>query len=486
MKKMKEIKLFEVRAENCLSNKNALIIGGGIAGLLSARVLAKYFDKVVVLERDRYPHNIEPRQGVPQSYQVHVLLAKGMQILEELFPGLKTELIASGAININWTKDWRFLSEKGWAVQFFSDISFPACTRNLLEKVIREKLSNFNNISFLEESQVINLLSDDSCKKITGVEIKTSNNLKRHLFANLIIDASGRSSKATDWLSSLGYPIPEETKINSFLGYSCRIYQPPHNFQKDWKGITLMPKSSDFPLGGVIYPIEGNKWIVTLGGIAKNYPPTDEEGFLEFAQKLRSPIIYEAIKTAKALSPIYPYRGAINRFLHYEKMLEMPENFIVLGDAVCIFNPVYGQGMTTAALGVTTLDECLKNYNYEPTKNLLGFSKYFQQKLAKIVENSWLMATGEDLKWPSTEGGTKNLKIQFAHWYLKQINELNCEEPAIYLTFSKVMHLLEPSTTLFRPTILAKVLRQSLKSFFHLNMKKSTKIHFSDVKSARS
>jgi 2-polyprenyl-6-methoxyphenol hydroxylase-like FAD-dependent oxidoreductase len=449
--------------------KHAIVIGGSIAGLLSARVLADYFDQVTIVERDYFPEKPVPRPGVPQSQQLHVLLSQGLRIMEQLFPGLKEELAHQGASTIDWTADYRWLLPFGWAPRFDSDIESCACTRNLLEATIRRRLNDYKHVEFKEANSVIGLLSDADNTSITGVLVKDDNDTETKLSAQLVIDASGRSSKAPNWLQSLGYDTPDETVINSFLGYSSRCYQSLCGEPFDYKVLYIIPSAPNYPRGGVLYQVEGNYWTVSLIGVGRDYPPTDETGFLEFARSLRSPEIYQAIKNAQPISPIYGYRRTENRLRHYEKMSSFPENFLVVGDAVCAFNPVYGQGMTAAANSALTLDQCLKQYQHRFNGDIIGLGKYFQKQLALVNNNPWLMATGDDFRWTTTQGGQPNLKARFMHWYVDRVMLAASSDAKVYSVLIKVLHLLKPPTQLFQPRVLVSVLLQLIKDKYSWN-----------------
>lgn len=444
--------------KNLSSSRHAIVIGGSIAGLLTARVLADYFDLVTILERDRFPEKPIPRPGVPQSHQLHVLLSQGLRIIEQLFPGIKDELAVKGASTIDWTADYRLLLPRGWAPRFPSKITSCSCTRNLLEATIRQRLSSYSNVEFKEANFVTGLLSDTSNTGVTGVSVKDANGIEAELSAFLVIDASGRNSNAPNWLQSLGYDRPTQTAIDSFLGYSSRWYQSLSGEPFDYKVLYIIPSAPDCPRGAVLYQVEGNYWIVTLIGVGRDYPPTDEAGFLDFAQSLRSPEIYEAIKDAQPISPIYGYQRTENRLRHYEQMSRLPENFLVVGDAVCAFNPVYGQGMTAAANGALTLDKCLKQYQHRSNEDAIGMGKHFQKQLAKANTYPWLIATGDDFRWPTTQGGQPNLMTRFMQWYVEQVMLTASQSAKVYKVLLKVLHLLEPPTVLFQPAVLAIVL----------------------------
>ncbi len=444
-------------------SSHAIVIGGSIAGLLSARVLAEHFERVTVIERDYYPESPEPRSGVPQSNQPHFLLTRGKQILEELFPGFVEELSEKGAIQVDVLKDWLFLSEYGWWPRFSSDLITWSCTRNLIENVIRKRLVNYTHLTFMEGHQVTELLASSDHREITGVALKNSQGRESTVTANLTVDASGRNSKAIQWLLAFGYEKPQEQSINSFLGYATRWYQCPSHHQADWKGIMLMPQAPEFNRSGVIIPVEGERWIVGLGGIGGDYPPTDELGFLEFARSLRSRDIYQAIKDAQPLSPVYGYRRTENHLRHYEKLERFPENFLILGDAVCSFNPVYGQGMTVAALGALTLKRCLEQQKQNGVNlNLKSVSSRFQKELAQVNHTPWMMATGEDLSWPTTVGGKTSPIMKLIHSYLKSVKMVSCHDRRILRIFTEVIHMTKPSSTFLTPNVLIPLLWRSL------------------------
>lgn len=448
------------------SYRNAIVIGGSIAGLLAARILSDRFDQVTIIESDSFPTQPQWRQGVPQSHHAHILLTKGWQILEPLFPGLQDELATAGAPLVDWTADFPLLGLGGWFPRFASHIKTHPSSRNLLEWSIRKRLSNSSNISFLQGNKVIGLLSDTDNTCVTGVQIGDPpaaalryRHFQTQLTANLIVDASGRNSQTPQWIKALNYHPPEETEINSFLGYASRWYQRPTNIQNDFEALYLLPKPPHLTRGGGYYPVEENCWIVTLIGVARDYPPTDEVGFLEFARTLRSPLLYEAIKEAQPVSPIYSYRNTGNRLRHYEKLSRFPENLVVMGDAVCTFNPIYGQGMTAAALGTLTLKQCLEQ---QSQNNLTGLSKRFQKQLAKVNATPWLMATGEDFRWPTTEGGSPNFVTKLMHRYLDQVMLLAVDSPETYQAWFEVMHLEKPPTSLFQPGIIKRLLAKAI------------------------
>jgi len=452
----------------------AVVIGGSMAGLLAARVLADHFERVTVVERDRFPAEPAFRKGVPQARHVHVLLTRGSRALERLFPGVTAELAAAGAPAVDWTADLAVLMRGGWHPRFPSGMVTRTCSRALLEWTIRRRVAARSNIRFLEACDVVDLLPDPSGAGVAGARLRwreapperLAPEEREALRADLVVDASGRDSRAPRWLGALGYPAPAETTINSFLGYATRWYRRPAGFAADWKALLLSAGPPEGKRGGVILPVEGDRWFVTLTGGGRDYPPADEADFLAFARTLRAPTLYEAILGAEPLSPVYSYRRTENRLRHYERLPRWPEGFVVVGDAVCAFNPVYGQGMTVAALAAEALDACLAAQTARG--GLAGLAPRFQRQLAKVNEPAWLLATGEDFRYRETEGGRPGWTARLLHRYMDHLLLAAAQDPAVHRVFIEVIQLLQPPRALARPSIALAVLRHAARRWLAL------------------
>lgn len=438
---------------------HAIVIGGSMAGMLAARVLSDHFDRVTLIERDRYPETPEFRSGVPQARHIHVLLVRGMRILERLFPGLDSELDAAGATPVQFgTPSVEYRTPIGWAPRFDSSLVTRCSSRILLDWCVHERVAHNPKVTILENHEVNRLLLDDSHTRVIGVQAQGRHGTREEqtLYADLVVDASGRSSSTPKWLADLGYPAPEETLVNSFVGYATRWYNVPANFSHPWKVVIIQGIPHVNPRGAGIFMVEGNRMLVTVTGVNKDYPPTDDAGFLEFARSLPDPLVYDAIKDAEPISPVYGYQRTTNRWLHYEHLDRMPANFVVVGDAVCGFNPVYGQGMSVSAMGAEALDAWLT------TAQGTFDGRTFQKKLATINETPWLLATGEDFRYPGTEGKRPGLSIRIAHWYTDQLTLLMAEHGDIVNAFTQVTNLLQPPSSLMRPSIAWRVFKQAL------------------------
>ncbi len=438
-----------------LGGEHAIVIGAGMAGLLAARVLVDHFRRVTVLDRDHLPGGIAPRAGAPQGHHVHVLITRGWQILGELFPGLPAALEAEDAPPIDWIADVDFHTPFGKAPRFDSPLRSRACTRALLETSVRRLLVTDPRVHLVDGVEVTGLVAEEGGARVRGVLVQRRGDgplpAADDLRADLVVECSGRGSKAGEWLTALGHAAPTETVVDAKIGYSTRIYQRAAD--RPWKALYAMGRAPAQPRSGVIYPIEGGRWIVTLAGYGpENHPPTDDAGFTAFARALAVPDVAEAIAVATPLSKIHGYRRTENRIRHYEALRPAPRGFLVLGDAACYLNPVYGQGMTVSAIAATVLGEVLRERLPEGK-----IGPAFQRRLAAAARPAFLTATGDDFRWPHTEGrlppGQKVL-----HRVVDKIFAAATRDPAIHLRLMKVLHLLSPSTALFHPYVLRRAL----------------------------
>ncbi len=444
-----------------LLGENAIVIGGGIAGLLAARVLFTHFKQVTILEKDVYSNKPGPRNGIPQSSHIHILLMKGKQILTELFPKLEANLIAKGAHKIDLLADVKYHLATGVAMRFKSGMDTIACTRPLLEYEIRnELLAQSQNIKIIDNFRVVNLIKNPGGNKIVGVKA-ISNNAAQDFYGELIVDASGRKSEAIQWLEKMGFGRPKEIRINSFIGYATRKYKFPENLDLDWKSFIVPTNPPTNPRMAVIYPVEDNDIMVGLLGIGKTYPPTNAEGFLEFAKQIGIDEVKKTIENSEPVSSIFGYREAGSRKYLFEKMKAWPENFITLGDSVCAFNPIYGQGISVAAMCAKTLGECLKSDGKIKTLEK-GFAKRFQKRIAKVNSFPWLLGTSEDLRWATTEGPSPNLITKLMQKYVNEVMLLGPQSAIATRTFFTVLHMMKSPLVLFHPRVILDLANKKL------------------------
>jgi hypothetical protein len=478
-----------------------------------ARALADVVDRVTVVERDRFPDHPAVRKGVPQAHHLHVLVTAGQRALERLFPGIVDELHRAGAVPVSAPTDILYLTTTGWRQRFPATHRLIGASRELIDWTVHKRLSADARIRFLPGHDVIGLLpagsgsgADDGSgngsgsdggngngsgngdgsgdgsgrgegngsgngdRAVGGVRLRArgltgedgaatgtgaATDAVEELAADLVVDASGRGSHAPDWLAALGYPAPAETRIDAGLGYASRRYVLPGSALGDWKNILLMPDPPRSGRGGVLYPIENDRWMLTLGGLGDDKPPTDEEGFLGFARGLRSTVIYDAVKDARSDSPIHGFVQTSNHRRHYESMRRWPRGFVVVGDAICAFNPVYGHGMSVAAQTAVALGEHLRTR----PPGAAPLDRTAQAVAARCAALAWLVATGADSRVPGTTGTRPGLRDRLSHRYLDRVADIANRDPYVSRVLTDVMHLVASPGALLRPGVMARVVR---------------------------
>jgi 2-polyprenyl-6-methoxyphenol hydroxylase-like FAD-dependent oxidoreductase len=442
----------------------ALVIGGSLAGMAASRVLVDFFDEVVIVERDRLPEGPEARDGLPQGRHVHVLLVRGLTAFEELFPGIRSELAAAGAEIVDGAQDLAWHTAAGWGVRYRSNLPLLSCSRLFLDSLIRRHIESFPRICVMDGSDVTGLVFSEDKHRVVGVSWRrrgTAGSQAREdmLAADLVVDASGRTSKVPQFLAQHGYAPPTDTVVDALLGYATQIYRRSDSLPDGWKGIYIQASPPVTRRGGVLLPIEGNRWIMSLTGGGGDYPPTDEQGLADFVRSLPSALIHNALKAAEPLSPVFGYRATQNRWRHYETLSRWPDGLVVLGDAACTFNPVYGQGMTIAALAALVLQQCLRDQqNREREDALPGLGRRFQKTLAKINKGPWLLATGQDMRYPGAQGGRTGFRMTLMHKYVDRITAQATRDADVRQRFLEVLHMTKPISVLFNPGFFFKVL----------------------------
>jgi 2-polyprenyl-6-methoxyphenol hydroxylase-like FAD-dependent oxidoreductase len=446
---------------NLRQHGHAIVIGASLAGLLAARVLADRFERVTILERDHLPTGPEARKGVPQARHVHALLIRGEQVMERLFPGFAKQLIEGGANPVRSGYDVRWHHFGCWKLGFESDLRTLALSRPFLEFHVRQRLLQCPNVRVLDGTVVTRYAADWDCSRVTGVFIRGRHSITmadEPLQADLVVDASGRGSQTPQRIEELGYARPEESLVKVNFGYASRIYERPRG-SRDWQSLYVVDRPPS-RRGGLVYPIEGNRWLVTLFGWHGDHPPTTEDGFLEFARKLAVPDVCNAMASAHPLTGITAHGFPANWRRHYDRLARFPARLIVLGDALCSFNPIYGQGMTVAALAAETLEECLRTLEARRTPNLDALTRNFQGRMSRIVDLPWQLAVGEDLRFPETPG-RRSLKVRLMHAYTAKLHEAAGHSPLVSERFNRVRNMVAPRSVLFGRDVLLELLRVS-------------------------
>jgi 2-polyprenyl-6-methoxyphenol hydroxylase-like FAD-dependent oxidoreductase len=436
---------------------HAVVLGASMAGLTAARVLADAYQRVTVLERDALPATAAHRKGVPQSRHAHGLLAGGRAALEELFPGLTDELVANGALTGDLQADTRWYNQGLRLCPGPSDLRALAVSRPLLEQCVRDRVRVLGNVRLVDRCDAAGLVGTPDGRRVCGVRVirRTDGSAEEMLEADLVVDATGRGSRSPVWLEELGYPRPAEEEVRIGIAYASRIYRRRPN-HLDADRAAVIAATGEHQRGGVLLSMEGDRWIVTLFGYLGQRPPTDPDGFTAFAATLPAPDIFEVICDAEPLGEVLPTRYPASVRRRYEQLDRFPEGYLVTGDAVCGFNPVYGQGMSVAGLQALALRECLQD------GPAAGLATRFFARVARIVDIPWGIAVGSDLRFPGVQGA-RTAKVRFVNAYLARFHLSAAADPVLGRAFLRVVNLMDRPESLLRPALALRVLGGNLR-----------------------
>lgn len=384
--------------------QHAIVIGGSMAGLMTARVLADYFDRVTILERDHIDSRPAVHKSIPQGNHIHLLLLGGQQVLASLYPGFTDTLQRLGAVRFGLGKDAAIFLPDGKAYWITGTVREPrdfgldvhSQSRELLEHCVRRCTLAFANVSSVGDYTVQGLLSENG--RVCGVHYAHPRG-KGSLTADLVVDAGGRGSHVPRWLTELGFQTPEESVIGVDFACASTKFRIPDYYDDPERALFFFGPAPHYLRYAGMEEIEDHTWHLSLMGRFGEYPPTDEDGFLAFARSLHTPKLYTLIKDAERVSDIVQHRFPTSVQRHYDRLTTFPDGLLVLGDAICSFNPVYGQGMTSAALQVKALQHELSERAAQ-TQGLEGLALSFFPKAAEVISTPWTLAAIFDFAYP--------------------------------------------------------------------------------------
>jgi 2-polyprenyl-6-methoxyphenol hydroxylase-like FAD-dependent oxidoreductase len=434
------------------------VIGASVAGLLAARVLARHFEEVTVVERDACRDDVvAARKGVPQGNHIHLLWSGGMRVLEQLFPGIADDLRAGGGAVFDNGRDMRWYHHGVWKLRHASGLMIHAQSRPLLEHCLRRRLLETPNVRLLGGQVPESLCADAGGRRVTGVVVHApgADSTATTLEADLVVDASGRSGATLAELERLGHGKPVQESIGVDIGYATRVFRAPDD-GRDWQAMAVYATAPHTHGLGVIFPIEGNRWIVTLVGLRGHYPRSaDHETFMEFARSLEQPDLHDALRAAEPEGPIHLIGYATQMRRRFERLPSLPAGLLYLGDSVCSLNPLYGQGMTVCALQAEILDELLAGRAGRAPDAALA-RDYFR-RAARVIDTAWLLGAGSDFLYPETRG-ERPAYMTALGWYLQRLLRASGRSELVQQRFLEVIHFARPVTALMKPDVALRVL----------------------------
>jgi 2-polyprenyl-6-methoxyphenol hydroxylase-like FAD-dependent oxidoreductase len=429
---------------------HAIVIGASMGGLLAARALHNHFQSVTVLERDALPIEDIPRKGVPQGRHAHGLLAQGRNVIEGFFPGWTNEVVTAGGLFGDIANDVHWIGHGVRLKAAPSQLSGLLASRPVLEGHVRRRLAALPGVRLLDRCTVQSLLTEGEV--VSGVRMDIEGR-SQELAVDLVIDATGRGSSCPAWLKLLGFDAPSEDRIEIGAGYTTRLYR---RRPTDLRGKLAVVVAGSAPnwRNGVVLAQSKDRWIVSIGGYLGDHAPTDEQMFSAYAASMSAPEIHEVVTSAEPVSDFLTYRFPASQRCRYERLSRFPRGFLVFGDAICSFNPVYGQGMTVAAQEAVVLNDCLR-------RGLDELAPRFFKAAATVVDVPWDIAVGNDLRHPAVEG-PRPAFVRFINWYIGKLHMAAQHDEQLTQAFLTVANLVASPTTLLSPAVAWRVLRGAL------------------------
>ena len=348
------------------SGGQALVIGAGMSGLAAAGALAKHFERVIVLERDGLADGPSHRQGTPQSRQLHGLLPGGLEALCRIFPGFDQDLAAAGAAPVRVAADIReeLPGFDPFPRRDFGRVAYCA-SRPLLEHTLRRRVRALRNVVLRDHRRVVELVASADRRRITGARCERSDGTAETLAADLVVDASARGTLTLAALDAMGCGRPQVTSVGVNIGYATAAFEIPRQ-RPDWKAVLTFASAPSERRCGFLLPVDGNRWMVCIAELQCPRPPLDLAAFLDAARRLRTRTIYDMIRNARPAAMPQRFGLAASSWRHYETVADFPQGLIPIGDAICRFNPIYGQGMSVAAREASILADLLAQHAGDP------------------------------------------------------------------------------------------------------------------------
>jgi 2-polyprenyl-6-methoxyphenol hydroxylase-like FAD-dependent oxidoreductase len=431
---------------------HAVVIGASVAGLLAARALSEAYERVSVLERDALPPLGQGRRAVPQGHHGHALHPRGQETIERLFPGFVDEVTAAGAPRYRVLEEMRVSPGGHQLARVPVGLEAIVASRPFIEGHLRRRVGALPAVRIIERCDALGLAAGAGGRRITGVRMlrRLGGSAEEVLDADLVVAATGRGGRVPAWLESLGYPRPDEERLEIHMMYvSVPLRLPPDALSRE--KLVLVGASPGRPRGLALFAQEQDRWLLTLSGFGGHHPPTDHEGMLEFAAGVAPPDVMRAIRGAEPLGAVASHRFPANLRRRYDRLRRFPDGLLVTGDAICSFNPIYGQGMTVAALEAEALRRCLARGEARLTRR-------FFRSATRIVDHAWKMAVGADLALPEVKGH-RPAEVRAINAYLARLQRVATHDGVVAEAFMRTIGMLEPPHHVLRPAIALRVLR---------------------------
>ena len=436
--------------------KRAIVIGAGIGGLAAAGALAQYFEQVDILERDRLATSVASRSGTPQDRHPHGLLAGGLQALDQIFPGFKSDLAAAGAVPVTFARDVQFeRPDVGVLPKRDFGISVLCATRPLIELVLRRRAEAVANITLRAASRVIGIVPAAGGAGVRGIQFVNATGRFETLDADLLVDASGRGAPTLSLLDALCWDRPQMTEIGVDISYATAVVEIPPNATGEWKAVLTLPDPPHVALNAIIVPTEDGRWITAIADHCATAWIETWDAFLEASRSLITPTVYNALRYAEPPEGIRHYRFPASTWKHFERLPRLPGGVLPIADAFCRFNPIHGQGMSSAAKQALLLQHVLYQAAADPNP-IAAVHAGFMAEVASVLETPWTMSTSADLAFPQTRGERPD-NFAEAREFEAALFRAAVADPVVHRAMIEVAQLLQPNQRLREPDITRRV-----------------------------
>jgi 2-polyprenyl-6-methoxyphenol hydroxylase-like FAD-dependent oxidoreductase len=438
------------------STGTAIVLGGSITGLLAARVLADFYSDVIVVERDAFADGPLTRRGVPQGGLPHILAARGAQIVDQLFDGFLDELVAGGARVWN-DGDLSRLSMTfgGHQLLRYGTIPDPASIvvhyahRPFLEWSLRRRVHAITGVQFLGGHDAVRLTSTPAPGRVTGVVVaRRDSGTEMTLAADLVVDATGRGSRTPVFLEQLGYGRPREDELKVHVTYAgMPVHLPPGKLRQN---MTLTAAEPCRPAAFAMFAGENDVYMLAVQTLAGQAAPTDRASLLNSLIELAPPEALAAARSGEPLADVTQYKFPSNRWRRYDKLTRRPEGLVVMGDAMCSFNPLYGQGMSVAAIEALILRDCLTQGDENLPRRFFGLA-------AKEIGVAWQTAVRSDLALPQI-AGNRTMSVRLSNTALDRMLAAAQTDPVAVQRFLRMMNMVGPRPQSFHPATVLQMI----------------------------
>ena len=436
--------------------KRAVVIGAGMGGLTAAGALAQYFERVDILERDRLTSTVGSRSGTPQDRHPHGLLAGGLRALDQIFPGFKSDLAAAGAVPVSFAREVQFeRPDVGVLPKRDFGISVLCATRPLIELVLRRRAEAVANIALRPASRVTEIVPAAGGAGASGVQFVNGSGCSETLDADLVVDASGRGAPTLTLLAALGWDRPQMTEIGVDISYATAVVEIPHDAPAEWKLVLTLPDPPHVALHSVLAPTEDGCWIIAIAYHSATTWIETWNAFLEASRSLITPTVHNALRYARPPEGIRHFRFPVSTWKHFERLPRLPHGVLPVADSLCRFNPIHGQGMSSASLQARLLQDVLHRAADEPDP-IAALQSGFMSEVASVLETPWTMSTGADLAFPWTRGERPD-NFAEAQRFEAALFRASVADPVVHRAMMEVAQLLQPHSLLQEPNIIRRI-----------------------------